>query len=122
MANGDCEGLTPPSGFEAAYFPGRPLFGSIALIALSNGDPDTACRALGRIEENSILVATALQMVSGLARGGYFDVAAEIVDAIGSDQFRVIAVLEAIEPSRIGPRVGLPLREWWGEPLPYLNQ
>ncbi len=122
IANGDCEGITSPSGFEAAYFPSRPPFGSIALIALSKGDPDTACRALGRIEENSIFVTTALRMVSGLARGGHLDVAAEIVDAIGSDQFQLIAVLEAIEPRRIGPRVGLPLREWWGEALPYLNR
>ena len=55
-------------------------------------------------------------MVRGRAREGYLDVAAEIVDAIDSNEFRAIAVLDAIDPR---PRAGLPLQMWWGEPLRY---
>ena len=119
LAEGDCGLSEPASGFDDYYFPIPPPFSSIALIALSKGDPQTACRALERIEDKVALVLTVSQMVGGLARAGYLDLAAEVAGAIDSKEFWIIAVLDAIDPRPIGPRAGLPLRNWWGEPLPY---
>jgi len=119
LANGDCSSGEAPEGLEELYFPSPPPFSNIALIALSRGDSDTACRALGRIDDNITLIVTVGQMVGGLARAGYLDLAAEIAGSIGSEEFRVIVVLNAIDPRPIGLRAGLPLHDWWGEPLAY---
>ena len=119
LANGDCSSREAPEGLEELYFSSPPPFSNIALIALSRGDPETACRALGRIDDNTTLIVTVGQMVGGLARAGYLDLAADIAGSIGSEEFRVIAVLNAIDPRPIGLRASLPLHDWWGEPLAY---
>ena len=130
MAAGDCaserswqDGAARSKSWRAwrreAHFRARHPFSEMAFMALSAGEPETACRALTRIEDAEEVGQAMLAMANALSRAGYPELAAEIVAAAKDPEFRFHGYMEVVEPWGGGLQDRLPLQDRWGEALRY---
>ena len=130
MAADDCETPRSRRGGEGrdqnwrdwrreVNYRARHPFSEMAFMALSAGEPETACRALTRIEDAEEVGQAILDMANALSRAGYPELAAEIVAAAGDPELRFHGYMEVVEPWGGGLQDRLPLQHRWGEALRY---